>query len=65
MKKAMNKYDIMDNLGNILILLGVSIIIVSIIGLTIRSNEREDACTQKGGIMVKSTGWVCIKAERL
>ena len=61
----MNKYDIMDNLGNILILLGVSIIIVSIIGLTIRSNEREDACTQKGGIMVKSTGWVCIKAERL
>jgi hypothetical protein len=61
----MNKYNVMDYLGNILIVLGVSIIIASIIGLTIRSNEREDACTQKGGIMVKSTGWVCIKAERL
>jgi len=65
MKKAMSKYDVMDNLGNILIVLGVSIIIASIIGLTIRSNDREEACTQKGGIMVKSTGWICIKAERL
>jgi hypothetical protein len=61
----MNKYDIMDNLGNALIALGVAIIIASIVGLTIRSNEREDACAQKGGTMIKSTGWICAKIERL
>ena len=61
----MSKYDVMDNLGNFLIALGVAIIIVSIIGLTIRSNDREEACAQKGGTMIKSTGWICAKIERL
>jgi hypothetical protein len=55
----------MDNLGNALIVLGVAIIIVSIIGLTIRSNDMEEACSQKGGTMIKSTGWICAKIERL
>jgi hypothetical protein len=61
----MSKYDVMDNLGNALVVLGVAIVIVSIVGLTIRSNEREDACAQKGGTMIKSTGWICAKIERL
>ena len=63
---SMSKYDVMDNLGNILIVLGVAIIIVSIIGLSNRLDSKEEACAQKSGIMVKGLdGWICIKAERL
>lgn len=62
----MNKYDVMDKLSSFLIGLGVIIIIVSIVGLSNRYNAKEEACTQKSGIMVKgNNGWICIKAERL
>ena len=62
----MSKYNVMDNLGNVLIGLSVIIIIVSIIGLSNRLDSKQEACIQKSGIMVKGTdGWICIKAERL
>ena len=62
----MSNYDVMDNLGNFLIGLGIIVIIVSIIGLSNRLDSKEEACAQKSGIMVKGLdGWICIKAERL
>jgi len=56
----------MKHIGNILIVLGISIAVSSIFLMASRFGAKDDSCAQKGGLMVKgSNGWICAKVEKL
>jgi len=56
----------MKYVGNILIVLGIIVTLVSLISMVTQVDAIDDACNNKGGVMVKSSsGWICIKVERL
>ena len=56
----------MKYIGNILIILGIIVTVVSIITMVTQVDAIDDACNNKGGLMVKSSsGWICAKIERL
>jgi len=56
----------MKHIGNILIVLGISIAVSSIFLMASRFDAIDDSCAQKGGLMVKgSNGWICAKVEKL
>jgi hypothetical protein len=56
----------MKHIGNILIVLGISIAVSSIFLMANHFGAIDDSCAQKGGLMVKgSNGWICVKVEKL